>query len=274
MRYEPGVSSDTAAENFRKFVEIIARLRDPNGGCPWDIAQTNQSIRPYLVEETYEVLEAIDRADDGELKKELGDLLLQVVLHSQIAADRGAFQIDEVVALITEKMIRRHPHVFGTAEASTPEEVKTNWERIKLQEKRADGEPETILGGVPKALPALVRAQRLGEKAAKFNFDWESIDGVWAKVEEELKELKAETARVENDPERQQRIFEELGDLFFALGQLGRWLKVHSEDTLRAACDRFTTRFNRVEAMVEKPLTEHTVDELEALWQKAKRAEP
>lgn len=264
-------SPSQAAEKFREFVEVVQKLRNPDGGCPWDLAQTHESIRPYLIEECYEVLDAIDHGNDSELKKELGDLLLQIVLHSQIAADRGAFSVSEVTELITEKMIRRHPHVFGDVNVKTPEDVKTNWERIKLEEKKDAGEEQAVLSGVPKALPALNQAQRLGEKAAKFNFDWDSIDGVWAKVEEELLELKAEIDLPEGMVGRKERIFHELGDLLFAATQLGRWLGVHSEDALRAGCRRFTERFNKVEKLAEKPLTEHSTEELEALWQQAKK---
>jgi tetrapyrrole methylase family protein/MazG family protein len=274
-----------AAKKFEEFIQIVKRLRDPVSGCPWDLAQTNESIRPYLVEECYEVLEAIDLKNDDELKKELGDVLLQVVLHAQIAADRKAFSIEDVVQLISEKMVRRHPHIFGghifggmedtkgLVEAKTAEDVKTNWERIKLEERKNAGENQQILAGVPKALPALVRAQRLGQKAAKFGFDWKELKDVWAKVEEELGELKIEIGSFDNPTSNKDRITAELGDLLFALSQLGRWLDTHTEDALRACCDRFTSRFNTVEGQLEKPMTEYTVEELEVLWQRAKLSE-
>jgi tetrapyrrole methylase family protein/MazG family protein len=263
-------------KEFEEFVSVIKKLRDPNGGCPWDLAQTNESIRPYLVEECYEVLEAIDSKNDNELKKELGDVLLQVVLHSQIASDRGAFTIEDVVKLITEKMITRHPHVFKSdvktpnlIDAKTPEDVKLNWERIKQNERKNAGEDQSILSGIPKALPALVRAERIGQKAAKFNFDWKESKDVWEKVIEEVGELKAELNDFENFDKK--RVSSELGDLLFAIAQLGRRLGTHSEDALRECCDRFTTRFNHVEKSLEKPMPEYSVEELEVLWQKAKK---
>lgn len=262
-----------AAQAFEVFTATIRKLRDPNGGCPWDLEQTHKSIRPYLIEEAYEVLEAIDDADDSELKKELGDLLLQVVLHSQIAADRKAFQISDVVEGVNEKMIRRHPHVFGDVTAETSGKVVKNWEQIKLNERKEEGkESSSILSGIPRALPSLNRAQRIGEKAARFNFDWENLDGVLAKIDEELGELKAEIASPAESPGRQERLSNELGDLFFALCQLGRWLKVHSEDALRETCDRFSARFECVEKLTPKPLKECSIEELEELWQRAKRS--
>jgi len=263
-----------AAAAFKEFTEIVRKLRDPNGGCPWDLEQNHKSIRPYLIEESYEVLDAIDSEDDNELKKELGDLLLQVVLHSQIAADREAFQIADVVESVSEKMIRRHPHVFGDVKAETSGKVLKNWEQIKLSEKKDEGKEESsILSGIPRALPALNRAQRIGEKAARFNFDWEDIDGVLAKVEEELSEFRIELQSPEDTPGRKERLTSELGDLYFSLAQLGRWLKIHSEDALRETCDRFTSRFEKVEKFATKPLKEHTISELEELWQRAKLAE-
>jgi tetrapyrrole methylase family protein/MazG family protein len=253
-----------AADAFFDFVSTVKKLRDPDSGCPWDIEQSHESIRPYLIEEAYEVLQAIDGRDDEELKKELGDLLLQVVLHCQIAADRGAFTAADVVQAVNEKMIRRHPHVFGDTTVKGSGEVLKNWEQIKLKEK---SEGESVLSGIPKALPALNRAQRLGEKAARFNFDWESLEGVVKKVEEEFGELRAEMATGDTE-----RIGEELGDLFFALAQLGRWMGVHSEDALRACCDRFTERFKLVEQLATGPLKDLSVDQLEELWQEAKRS--
>lgn len=265
-----------AGTEFEEFVAVIKRLRDPINGCPWDIAQTNESIRPYLVEECYEVLEAIDSKNDYELKKELGDLLLQVVLHSQIATDRGVFKIEDVIKAITEKMISRHPHVFkpenktaNLIEVKTPEDVKLNWERIKQNERKDAGEDQSILSGVPKALPALTRAERIGQKAAKFNFDWETKKDVWLKIKEELQELEAELGDFENfNPKR---VSSELGDLLFAIAQLGRRLGIHSEDALRECCDRFTNRFNLLEKSLTRPMPEYSIMELEELWQKAKK---
>jgi len=184
------------SSDFSNLVDIVAYLRNPDGGCPWDLAQTHQSIRPYLLEETYEVLEAVDLGEDEELSKELGDLLLQVVLHAQIARDRNAFGIGDVIERLSHKLIRRHPHVFGDTSAKNPLEASMSWEKAKLAEtagSKKDEQHETSLfAGVPKSLPALLRAHRLGEKAAHVGFDWPDISGVLDKVKEELGELQEE----------------------------------------------------------------------------------
>lgn len=272
-------------ELFEKFVEVIRKLRDPDGGCPWDLKQTHQSIVPYLIEESYETIEAIEAQSDSQLAKELGDVLLQVVLHSQIATDRKAFNIDEVVAFVTEKMIRRHPHVFGEVKVTGAEQVLKNWEAIKLEERKSEGEPAaekkpSHLDGVPKAMPALIRAQRIGEKAAYAHFDWKSAAGVWDKVNEELGEISEEIERVKPalaaeglpqiDASAKVRLQSEIGDLLFALCQLSRWLGITAEDSLRLASDRFSARFVQMESLAEKKLSEYSEDELEALWQRAK----
>ncbi len=265
---------------FQKFVDTIRSLRDPKMGCPWDLEQDHNSLRPYLIEEAYEVLEAIDLKDDDELKKELGDVLLQVVLHAQVAADRKTFTIDDVLDGITEKMIRRHPHVFGTVKVENSGEVVRNWEAIKHQERQIDGEKVSMLAGVPEALPALLRAQRLGEKAAKVSFDWKSIKGVVDKVLEELGELQDElksdsavgtATKPLTAKQRQTAIEHELGDLLFSLCQLARWLGLSAEDALRGCSKRFIERFNEMETAIGRPLSELSEDELEAEWQKAKR---
>lgn len=270
-----------ATEEFSRFVEIIARLRDPNGGCPWDLAQTNKTIRPYLLEETYEVLEAIDSEHDGELVKELGDVLLQVALHSQIASDRQAFDIVDVLTKVSDKLVSRHPHVFGDVKASNPHEASKSWEKMKLKEKQ--DAPGTLFSGVPKSLPALLRASRISEKASFVGFDWPSIDGVIDKVKEELAELEDELqkstgARSLCKPqeiqlaERDRKALEhELGDLFFALTQACRWLGISAEDALRSCCDRFSERFYEMERTIGAPLSELTPEELDARWQEAKK---
>ena len=240
--------------------EIIKKLRDPVSGCPWDLEQTHRSIRQYLVEETYETIEAIDAEDDKELCSELGDVLLQVMLHSQIAADRDAFQIEDVIEKISEKMVRRHPHVFGDAKVNSSQDVKKNWEEIKRTEQ-ADTSFSGLLKSVPKALPGLIRAKRLGGKAQKAGFDWEDEAGVWAKIEEERKEL----VEAKNKKEFEH----ELGDLLFALSQLARWRGVSAEDCLRSACQRFTDRFEETEKIIGS-FEGKSIDEMEAAWQKAK----
>ncbi len=256
---------------FSRFVEVIAKLRDPNGGCPWDLEQTHQTLKPYLVEEAYEVLESIDGGDDTNLAGELGDLLLQVVLHAQVARDRGAFSITEVVNAITEKMIRRHPHVFGETKVSGTKEVLRNWEAIKQAERAEERQgtstsPESMLAGVPKSMPALQRAQRLGQKAAKVHFDWNSAAQVLAKVDEEIAELKAALSS-----NNQSEVIHELGDVLFALSQLARWQGFNAEDALHTAASRFSARFAVVEQLAPRPLAEMNESELDLLWQEAKR---
>lgn len=275
-------------ELFERFVEVIRRLRDPNGGCPWDLKQTHQSLIPYLIEESYEAIEAIEEHSDSQMTKELGDVLLQVVLHAQVAADRQAFKIDDVVSSVTEKMIRRHPHVFGDVKVSGSEQVLQNWEAIKLQERSqeeqptADAKKPSHLDGVPKAMPALIRAQRLGEKAAHAHFDWRQAAGVWEKLREEFGEVEIEIETVRQEisvdgkpqipTEAKERLKAEIGDLLFAACQLSRWLGISAEDALRSAADRFTDRFQIMEQQTSRPLAELTEDELEDLWQSAKRA--
>lgn len=273
--------------SFKDFVEIIRRLRDPNGGCPWDLEQTHLTLRPYLIEEAYEVLEAIESADDQELRDELGDLLLQVVLHAQLGSERKAFDIEQVIDSVAKKMIRRHPHVFGSLSVETSNEVLKNWEAIKAEErggKQAERKA-SVLEGVPAALPALIRAQRLGEKASRVGFDWDSKEGVWKKVIEELGELEEAmallkekatkaltTAPKERDPKIQQQVESEVGDLLFSVCQLSRWLGMSAEDSLRGTIERFVSRFQHVEELAPKPLDEMKIDELDALWEKAKIA--
>lgn len=265
------MDDDRRTLEFKRFVEIVARLRDPQGGCPWDLEQTHESLRPYLLEEAYEVLEAIESLDDAELCSELGDLLLQVVLHAQLAADRGAFTIADVVKAVADKMVRRHPHVFSEIEVSGTKEVLKNWEQIKLAERSAkspDSARPSLLAGVPKALPALLRAQRLGEKAAKVRFDWDDLSGVLAKVDEELRELQAELDVHSGNPT--ERFEEELGDLLFALCQLSRWCGVSAEDALHKSSSKFASRFRKMEELAPDALSNLDSEELERLWVRSK----
>lgn len=274
----PAAMPDVAAAEFARLVEIIARLRAPDG-CPWDRAQTPQTLRPYLVEETYEVLDALDAEDWTELQEELGDVLLQVVLHAQLMAEAGRFGIADVVETIAEKMVRRHPHVFGDATADSPDEVSRNWARIKAAEKRAkagvgadDAQP-SVLDGVPASAPALIQAQRLGEKAAKVGFDWPSAAEVFDKVAEESRELSAEIDHADDD-NRKQAIEHELGDLLFTLTSLARHLDLDTESALRKANARFGRRFRFVEAQLARggeDVYATSAPRLEALWQAAKQ---
>jgi MazG family protein len=258
----------TKQNRFQELTETIAKLRDPKDGCPWDIEQTHQSIRQYLLEETYEVLEAIDKKDDKELQNELGDLLLQVMLHSQIAKDRKAFDIENVIEAINEKMIRRHPHVFGNTSVKNSQEVKKNWEEIKQKERTRENRKPSLLEGLPLTMPALGLAQRIGEKAAKVNFDWPTTRGVIEKVREELGELEDELHNKEIDRERLEH---ELGDVFFSLCQLARHLEISSEDSLRNSCRRFVKRFQMMESQIDTPLSKLPIEELEKAWEKAKK---
>jgi MazG family protein len=252
---------DEAAEAFREFVSVVKALRTPGTGCPWDLEQTHASLRPYLVEEAYEVLESIDAEDDRALREELGDLLLQVVLHAQLGDDRGAFSITDVVQGITEKMVRRHPHVFGSARVSGSAEVVRNWEQIKAAEAGKEGADRSAAGGLgrlPQGLPSLMRAQRLGEKAARVHPDRGDLADVLAGVREKLAELEGEApaARQRLTDEKRARLEHELGDVLFALCQFARRLGLSAEDSLRACNRRFVERFRRMEQRAPRPLRE------------------
>jgi MazG family protein len=261
---------DEAARAFREFVSVIKALRTPGTGCPWDLEQTHATLRPYLLEEAYEVLDAIDRGDDGALGDELGDLLLQVVLHAQLADDRGDFSIADVVAGITQKMIRRHPHVFGDAQVAGSADVVRNWERIKAGERQAGPAPPLAasLARVPEPLPALHRAQRLGEKAARVHLDQGALTEVLARLREQLAGLEAE---VGDGPaaDSRDRLDRRLGEVLFGLCQLARRLGLSAEDSLRACTARFVDRLRRLEEQAPGPLHELTAEELKALWRRA-----
>jgi len=251
--------------SFQSLQELVARLRSPEG-CPWDRQQTHASLRPHLLEETYEVLEALDSEDPQHLKEELGDLLLQIALHQHIAMEAEEFRPSEVVTYLLDKLIRRHPHVFGGLAVEGAEEVLLNCELIKRQEREDEGAGErSTLEGVTPSLPALSRAQALQERAARVGFDWRDVEGVWRKVEEELAELQA--ARTPQDRE------DEMGDLLFSLVNLARWMGVDAESALRRANSRFTARFQEMEtraARQGRTLTDYSLDELDALWEAAK----
>jgi MazG family protein len=259
----------TPAEIFNRLVGIMARLRAP-GGCPWDREQSRSSLRPYLIEEAYEVLDAIDCGDVKGLKEELGDLLLQVVFHAQIAAENGEFDIVEVCGALCDKLERRHPHVFGDVAVDDTAHVLRNWARIKAREREAEGRPASALSGVPSSLPALLAAHRIGEKAARVGFDWGSATDVLAKVREEMEEL--EQAIAAGDMVAAGR---ELGDLLLAAASVGRHLDQDAEQVLRSAVGRFVHRFQSMERVATAegvPLDERTAEELDRLWNAAKRA--
>lgn len=238
------------------------RLLGP-GGCPWDQVQTHESLKVCLLEETYEVLEAVDAGDDAALEEELGDLLLQPIMHAQIAAMEGRFDSHSVARRLVDKLIYRHPHVFGDVSASDPETVLKNWQTLKSLEK---GHSRTsALSGIPHSSPALLRALTISKRAARWGFEWPDIESVWEKVREEEAELRE---AVESGQAR--RISAEMGDLLFTLVNVARWLKVDPEDALRMMLDRFTLRFQNMEAEASKPLDQLSADEWETLWQKAK----
>jgi len=254
-------------EKFQKLLDIMARLREP-GGCPWDREQTSDSLKPFLVEETYEVLEAIEEGDAEMIKEELGDLMLQIVFHARIAEEEGAFDIGGVLDAINDKMLRRHPHVFGTEDLKTPEEVLANWEEIKMKEKGSAADRRSLLDGVPKQMPALTRAHRLQERAARVGFDWDRIEDVSAKLDEEVAEFR--DTLVEGDRERME---DELGDVFFSLVNIARFVGVNPEDALRKTISKFIRRFRFVEeesAREGRSLSDMTLDEMDALWERSK----
>jgi len=271
-------------ERFSKLVDLMATLRAPNG-CPWDRKQTHESLKPYLLEETYEVLETIDHRDTAKLKEELGDVLLQVIFHSQIAAEAGTFTIDDVVDHLAAKLVRRHPHVFGTSDAATKpadgEQVLSQWEEIKRAERQAAGGELSALDGVPKALPALLRAYQVQARASRVGFDWShdaaGLADVFKKIAEEIGELQAALAAHASSPPSSAShddVAGELGDLLFSLVNLARFIKVNPEDALRLSTNRFTNRFALVESQAaeqQRPLSGMTAAELDGLWETAKR---
>ena len=260
---------------FEKLVGIMARLRGPDG-CPWDRQQDRNSLKPMLVEETYEVLEAIDNNDPDGLAEELGDLLLHVVFQAQLGKEDGGFDIDAVIDGICDKLVRRHPHVFGTETAATPEEVVKNWEAIKAQEKTRklkDRTPEqrSLLEGIPTRLPALHEAHQISSKAARVGFEWPDIEGVFGKLKEETHELREAMTGPENS--RQSRVEDEIGDILCVIVNLARFLKIDSESALKRANRKFKTRFQYMETQLARSgrnLDGTSLDEMETLWKQAK----
>lgn len=281
------------SERFRALVDLMAALRAPDG-CPWDRKQTHESLKPYLLEETYEVLEILDRQDRAKLPEELGDVLLQVLFHSQIAAEAGSFTIEDVLEQLADKLIRRHPHVFGNGAADpTPmnaDQVVARWEDIKRTERQASGRPDSALDGVPRTLPALLRAYQLQARASRVGFDWThdaaGFDQVLGKIEEEIQELRAALrapASSQTEPDagaatvRQAQIVAEFGDVLFSLVNLARFIKVNSEDALRQAANRFVERFQFIEAQATasgRAVGDLSFAEMDRLWNEAKKQNP
>jgi nucleoside triphosphate diphosphatase len=301
----------TTGERFERAVQIMARLRAP-GGCPWDREQTFDTIKPYTLEETYEVLEAIDNRDWPELTGELGDLLLQVLFYSQMASEEGHFSVDDVLDRLSDKLVDRHPHVFGDVKADTPAEVLRNWEALKAEEKkkrlaaRGDSqEPpdgvetdseQSVLAGVSSKMPALMEAYKLSSRAAHVGFDWPEIEGLFAKLEEETEELRQElkavptlhskgqsvakgiagSGRPQVLPELRERLEDEVGDLFFVLVNVARYLSLDPESALRKTNRKFKRRFQWMEERLrasDRTPQQASMDELESLWQEAKQQE-
>jgi nucleoside triphosphate diphosphatase len=293
-------------ERFERAVSIMARLRGP-GGCPWDREQTFDSIKPYTLEETYEVLEAIDNRDWQELTGELGDLLLQVLFYAEMAKEQGSFSIDDVLDRLSTKLVDRHPHVFGDVKAETSSDVLRNWEALKAEEKKkrleagggkvpkAAGSPESILAGVSTAMPALLEAHKLSSRAAHVGFDWPNIEGLFEKLAEETDELRAQLQRLPQPGSSRQnsgiagsgrqatredvrtRLEEELGDLFFVLVNIARYLSLDPESALKKTNRKFKRRFQWIEDQLRargRTARQANMEELESLWQQAKQQEP
>ncbi|NTE46446.1 nucleoside triphosphate pyrophosphohydrolase [Agrobacterium pusense] len=271
-----------ASKDISRLIEIMEALRQPETGCPWDVVQTFETIKPYTIEEAYEVADAIERRDMDDLCEELGDLLLQVVFHARIAEERGEFAFSDVVHAVTSKMIRRHPHVFAASEADTPDSVKLQWDRIKAEEKRERAARRArrgitedfkagFLGGVQRSQPALTEALKLQEQAARVGFDWSNPAPILDKIEEEIAELRE--ALEEGRPEK---VSDELGDLIFALVNIGRHVKADPENALRGTNTKFRRRFNHIEKSLGEngeTLEEASLERMEDLWQAAKRIE-
>jgi tetrapyrrole methylase family protein / MazG family protein len=273
--------------SFEQLVQTVHRLRAP-GGCPWDRAQTHQSLRPYLIEEAYEVLDVLDRIGTVEdlrdetvrsaFREELGDLLMQVLLHSEMAQEAGAFGIEDVARGLDEKLVRRHPHVFGDVKADSADTAFQNWEKQKAKEKAANPDASS-LDGLPRGLPSLQRAARVIEKVTKVGFQWPDLQGPLGKVDEELAELRAEVLRLESSPQDEAlraRVSAELGDLLFTLANVGYLLKINPEDALRAQLQRFERRFRHVEKRLRESgrgPEQSNLEEMDRFWEEAKTLE-
>jgi MazG family protein len=270
------MSTTSKTPNLGRLLEIMARLRDPQGGCPWDVEQSFRTIAPYTIEEAYEVAEAIEQGDMAALKDERGDLLLQVVFHARMAEEADHFDFEDVAEVINDKMIRRHPHVFGEETVASVAAQSASWEAFKAEERAAkastEGETASALDGVTVGLPALARALKLQKRAARVGFDWPEAVQVFDKIDEELSEIKEEIDN-ESDPER---VEDEIGDLLFVVVNLARHLKVDPESALRHANGKFERRFRAMEQALAKdgqPLEQRALEDMEIAWQAAKQRE-
>ncbi len=257
-----------AKRTFDQLVQLMTTLRGPQG-CPWDRKQTLESLKPFVIEESYEVVDAIDRKDLDGLKEELGDFLLQAVFIAEITRAEGSFDIYDAITAIHDKLVRRHPHVFGDVEAGTAEEVLVNWEKLKNEERKAEN--KSVLAGVPQSLPALLRASRLTEKAARVGFDWRRTEDVFAKLEEEIGEVQDAIASGD-----QQKVHDEIGDLLFTVANIARKLDVNAEEALQSTNRKFARRFESMERAVREKgqnLDQLTLEDMDALWDAAKSLE-
>ncbi len=262
-------TSQSILDALQRLIEVVARLRSPDGGCPWDLAQTPQTLIPYVIEEAYEVVDAIQGGNKKAIAEELGDLLLQVVLQTQIASEQQDFTLEEVATGITEKLIRRHPHVFGDAKVNSAAEVNQNWEQIKAMEKGETPEEARLLSRklerYARSLPPLMAGMKISTKAASVGFEWSNVQGVWDKFDEELAEFK-EALTTENKVHQQ----EELGDLLFTIINIARWYGLNPFDGLQGTNRRFIERLTIMEKFASGSLTDYDINELESLWQQAK----
>lgn len=254
---------------LQELIDVVAKLRNPDGGCPWDLEQTSQTLTPYIIEEAYEVVDAIKSGDNEAICEELGDLLLQVVLQAQIKSESQQFTLKEIAEGISQKLIRRHPHVFGDVSVKNVEEVRQNWEEIKALEKGEVTPSKQLLSSklssYARKYPPITAAMNISQKAAEVGFEWENIDGVWDKFREELAEF--QHALIHEIPAAQQA---ELGDLLFSIIQVARWHKLDPSEGLQGTNQRFIQRLQKMELFANRPLTDYSLDELEALWQQAK----
>jgi tetrapyrrole methylase family protein/MazG family protein len=247
--------------NLEKLVDIIAILRSENG-CPWDREQTHKTLRPNMLEEAYEAVDAIDDGDVANLREELGDVLLQVVLHSQIAKDNGEFDIEDVAKELSDKLIHRHPHVFGNQKVNSTDEILNNWDKLKKEEKI---DRKSVLDGISKSQSALMSAQKISKRVVKVGFEWDSVESLKNCIKSEYKEF--EEAVLSGDKDKME---DEMGDIFFATVNLARWYKIDAEQALLRANKKFTKRFRKMEEIAEKPLEEYTYEEYDKLWKQAK----
>jgi XTP/dITP diphosphohydrolase len=264
---DPTLNPTLAA--LQSLIDVIAQLRHPKTGCPWDLEQTQTSLTPYILEEAYETVDAIRQGDQAHIAEELGDLLLQVMLQAQIAQESGDFDLQQITEILTKKLIRRHPHVFGDVTVQSASDVNRNWDAIKATEQGLDPAAAPQLSAklqrYARTLPPLTGALKISQKAAKVGFEWDSIDGVWAKVQEELDEFRQ---ALNHESKAAQQA--ELGDVLFSIVQLARWNDIDPAEALQGTNERFIQRFMGMEAVANRPLADYSLDELEALWQQAK----